>query len=110
MTLSKTLQGRLVTTKLETAKQAWDILETIIIDNKRTRAVTLKGDLRVIQLGDRTIYAFFQKLESIVTLLNATGSPLSNDDVVTYAIFLCFFFSSQNLSKLDQLFSILTLN
>ncbi|GJR53717.1 hypothetical protein Tco_1404238 [Tanacetum coccineum] len=30
--------------------------------------------------------AYFQKIESITTLLNALGSPLSSDIVVTYAI------------------------
>ena len=38
-----------------------------------TRAIALKGELRVIQLGDRTIDAYFQKIESIVILLNALG-------------------------------------
>ena len=28
----------------------------------------------------------FQKIESIVTFLNALSSPLSNDDVVTYSL------------------------
>lgn len=40
-----------------------------------------------IQLGYLSVDAYFQKIESIVTLQNALGSPLSNDDVVTYAIY-----------------------
>ena len=50
-TLSKTLEGRLVTANPKIAKQAWDDIE-IFLDNKRTRTIALKCELRVIQLGD----------------------------------------------------------
>lgn len=85
-TLSETLQCRLVTTNPKTAKAAWHILETILLDNKHTCTIALKGELRVIQLGDRTVDAYFQKIESIVTLLNTLGSPLSNDDMGTHPL------------------------
>ncbi|GJS30283.1 hypothetical protein Tco_0490903 [Tanacetum coccineum] len=86
LTLSETLQGRLVTANPKKAKEAWDIIECIYLDNNHIHTIALKGQLWVIHLRDKTVDAYFQKIESIVTLLNALGSPLRNDDVVTYAI------------------------
>ena len=40
----------------------------------------------MIQIGDTTVDAYFQNIESIVTSLNALGPPMNNDDVCTYAI------------------------
>ena len=86
LTLSPTLQGRLIKLNPKTTKDAWEHVEKIFLDNKRTRTVALKGELRVIQMGDLTADAYFRKIESIVTLLNDLGSSMSDDDVVTYAI------------------------
>nr|GEV62442.1 ribonuclease H-like domain-containing protein [Tanacetum cinerariifolium] len=55
-------------------------------DNKRPRAMALKAKLRNLKLGDLYIDGYFQKIESIVSVLNGLGSPLSNDDVVTFAL------------------------
>ncbi|GKD94623.1 hypothetical protein Tco_1374460 [Tanacetum coccineum] len=44
MTLSKTLQQRLVVENPKTRKEAWDILELIFNDNKRSRSIALKAD------------------------------------------------------------------
>ncbi|GJU69749.1 ribonuclease H-like domain-containing protein [Tanacetum coccineum] len=68
------------------AKDAWDTIEAIFQDNKRTRVVALKGELRMIQMGDQTADEYFSNIDSIVTLLNDLGSDVSQDDVVTYAI------------------------
>ncbi|GJU16896.1 hybrid signal transduction histidine kinase M [Tanacetum coccineum] len=70
----------------KTAKAAWDAIETIFQDNKRTRTISLKGELRVIQMGDQTADEYFSKIEAILTLLTDLGSDMSDDDVVTYAI------------------------
>ncbi|GJY82913.1 UDP-glycosyltransferase 76H1-like protein [Tanacetum coccineum] len=40
----------------------------------------------IIQLGDLSVDAYFRKIESIVTLFNDLGSPMSDDDVVSYVI------------------------
>ncbi|GJT00001.1 hypothetical protein Tco_0821170, partial [Tanacetum coccineum] len=69
ITCSKTLQDRLVDNDPQTAKEAWDLLESIFTDNKRSRAVTLKADLRALTLGDMSIDAYFRKIESTATLL-----------------------------------------
>ncbi|GKA92977.1 ribonuclease H-like domain-containing protein, partial [Tanacetum coccineum] len=53
---------------------------------KRTRTVALKGELRVIQIGDDTPDAYFSKIDSIITLLTDLGSTMDDDDIVTYAI------------------------
>ncbi|GKD63232.1 hybrid signal transduction histidine kinase M [Tanacetum coccineum] len=70
----------------KTAKATWDTIETIFQDNKRTRTVALKGELRMIQMEERTAEESFSKINSIITLLNDLGSDVSEDDVVTYAI------------------------
>ncbi|GKC19143.1 hybrid signal transduction histidine kinase M, partial [Tanacetum coccineum] len=86
ITCSKTLQGRLVDNDPQTAKEAWDLLESIFTDNKRSRAVTLKADLRALTLGDMSIDAYFRKIESTATLLARLGAPISNDDLVSYEL------------------------
>ncbi|GJR36593.1 ribonuclease H-like domain-containing protein [Tanacetum coccineum] len=50
-------------------KPAWYAIETIFQDNKRTRAISLKEELRVIQMGDQTADEYFSKIEAILTLL-----------------------------------------
>ncbi|GKA25927.1 ribonuclease H-like domain-containing protein [Tanacetum coccineum] len=77
---------RLVDLNPTTAKDAWTYIEAIFQDNKRPRAMALKAKLRNLKLGDLSIDGYFQKIESIVSVLNGVGSPLSNDDVVTFAL------------------------
>ncbi|GKA53216.1 hypothetical protein Tco_0746531 [Tanacetum coccineum] len=52
LTLSSTLRKRLIKANPKIAKDAWDTIEAIFQDNKRTRVVALKGELRMIQMGD----------------------------------------------------------
>nr|GEZ18494.1 hybrid signal transduction histidine kinase M [Tanacetum cinerariifolium] len=40
----------------------------------------------IIQLGDVSVDAYFREIESIVTLLNDLGSPMSNDDVAIHRL------------------------
>ncbi|GKA67648.1 ribonuclease H-like domain-containing protein [Tanacetum coccineum] len=54
-------------------------IEAIFQDNKRLRAIALKAELRNLKLEDLSIDEYFQKIESIVSVLNGLGSPLSND-------------------------------
>ncbi|GKB00413.1 hybrid signal transduction histidine kinase M [Tanacetum coccineum] len=46
----------------------------------------MKAELRPLKCGDLSINAYFRKIESISTILTSLGSPISNDDVVTFAI------------------------
>ncbi|GJW37965.1 ribonuclease H-like domain-containing protein [Tanacetum coccineum] len=85
-TLAPSLRKRLVDLNPTTAKDAWTYIEAIFQDNKRPRAMALKAELRNLKLGDLFIDGYFQKIESIVLLLNGLGSPLSNDDVVTFTL------------------------
>ncbi|GKD91203.1 ribonuclease H-like domain-containing protein, partial [Tanacetum coccineum] len=48
--------------------------------------MALKAELRNLKLEDLSIDGYFQKKESIVSVLNGLGSPLSHDDVVTFAL------------------------
>ncbi|GJS70608.1 hybrid signal transduction histidine kinase M [Tanacetum coccineum] len=86
MTLSKTLQARLVVEDPHTAKEAWDLIALIFNDNKRSRSIALKAELRSMNLGYLSIDDYFRKIESIVTILTSRGSPISNDDGVTIAL------------------------
>nr|GEW58159.1 ribonuclease H-like domain-containing protein [Tanacetum cinerariifolium] len=70
----------------EKLEDAWTYIAGIFQDNKRPRAMALKAKLRNLKLGDLSIDGYFQKIESIVSDLNGLGSPLSNDDVVTFAL------------------------
>ncbi|GJS37220.1 hybrid signal transduction histidine kinase M [Tanacetum coccineum] len=86
MTLSKTLQQRLVVEDPHTAKEAWDLIALIFNDNKRTLAVALKVELCSLKLVDLSNDAYFCKIESIATILTSLKTPISNDDVVTVAL------------------------
>nr|GEZ77015.1 hybrid signal transduction histidine kinase M [Tanacetum cinerariifolium] len=85
-TLAPSLRKRLVDLNPTTAKDAWTYIAVIFQDNKRPLAMALKAELRNLKLGDLSIDGYFQKIESIVSVLNGLGSPLSNDDVVTFAL------------------------
>nr|GEY01887.1 hybrid signal transduction histidine kinase M [Tanacetum cinerariifolium] len=85
-TLAPSLRKRLVDLNPTTAKDAWTYIAGIFQDNKRPRAMALKAKLRNLKLGYLSIDWYFQKIESIVSILNGLGSPLSNDDVVTFVL------------------------
>nr|GEV34659.1 hybrid signal transduction histidine kinase M [Tanacetum cinerariifolium] len=70
----------------QTAKEAWDLLAEIFQDNKRNCFIALKAKLSSLKLGDLSIDAYFPKIESIATILTSLCSPISNDDIVTFAL------------------------
>lgn len=86
MTLLEALQGSLIKANLATAKDSWEHVEKIFMDNKRIRSIALKDELHVIHLGDLSVDAYFHKTESIVALLNDLWTPMNNDGIVTYAL------------------------
>ncbi|GJW26721.1 hypothetical protein Tco_0040532 [Tanacetum coccineum] len=81
MILSDTLQARLVVEHPQSAKEACDLITEIFNDNKRSRTIALKAELRSLKLGDLSIDAYFRKIESIATILRSLISPITNDDV-----------------------------
>ncbi|GKC97554.1 hypothetical protein Tco_1167829 [Tanacetum coccineum] len=56
--------------------------KTTECDNKRSRSIALKENLRSMKLGYLSIDAYFCKIEYIATILSSLGSPVSNDDVM----------------------------
>nr|GFA70325.1 hypothetical protein [Tanacetum cinerariifolium] len=54
-----------------------------ISDSLQKRFVT---ELRSIKLGDLSVEAYFQKIELLMTILASLDSPVSDEDVVHYAI------------------------
>ncbi|GJW05934.1 ribonuclease H-like domain-containing protein [Tanacetum coccineum] len=85
-TLSDALQKRLVIARPKTAKEAWSFLSDLVKDHKKSRTSALKTELRTIKLGDLSMEAYFQKVESLMTTLASLNSPVSEDDVVHYVI------------------------
>nr|GEV26497.1 ribonuclease H-like domain-containing protein [Tanacetum cinerariifolium] len=85
-TLAPSLRKRLVDLNPTTAKDAWTYIAGIFQDNKRPRAMALKAKLCNLKLGDLSIDGYFQKIASIISVLNGLGSPISNDDVVTFTL------------------------
>ncbi|GJU86194.1 ribonuclease H-like domain-containing protein [Tanacetum coccineum] len=85
-TISDSLQNRLVVARLTSAKAAWKILTDIVKDNKRSRTTALKTELRSIQLGTLSMEAYFQKIESLVTILTSLDCVVNDEDVVHYAL------------------------
>ncbi|GJT65076.1 ribonuclease H-like domain-containing protein [Tanacetum coccineum] len=85
-TFSDTLQARLVVVRPKLTKEAWGLISDIVKDNKRSRTNALKVKLRSIKLGDQTTESYFQKIESIVTILTRLDSHVNDEDVVHYAL------------------------
>ncbi|GJY77602.1 ribonuclease H-like domain-containing protein [Tanacetum coccineum] len=84
--LSDDLQARLVVKHPRSTKAAWDLLTEIVKDNKRSRTIALKAELRSLKLGDLSMDAYFRKIESIATILTSLGSSVSSEDVVNFSL------------------------
>ncbi|GKG31151.1 hypothetical protein Tco_0423639, partial [Tanacetum coccineum] len=78
-TLSDALQKRLVVARPKSAKE-------VVKENKRSRTSALKTELRSITLDDLSIEAYFQKVESLMTILASLDSPVLEDDVAHYVL------------------------
>ncbi|GJT85126.1 ribonuclease H-like domain-containing protein [Tanacetum coccineum] len=85
-TLLDPLQKRLVVARSSSAKAAWKILTDIVKDNKRSRTFALKTELRSVQVGTLSMKAYFQKIESLVTILQILDCIVNDEDVVHYAL------------------------
>ncbi|GKC42814.1 hybrid signal transduction histidine kinase M [Tanacetum coccineum] len=77
---------RVLKTKPQTAKDMWAVLENIFTDNKRSKTVELIGKLRMLDIGDLTVDAYFRKIDSLASRLDNLGSNTIEDELVTYAI------------------------
>ncbi|GJZ35015.1 ribonuclease H-like domain-containing protein [Tanacetum coccineum] len=89
LTLSSTLRKRLIKANPKTAKDAWDTIEAIFQDNKRTRVVALKGELRMIQIDDVVTYAInglSDKYESLAQII-AHKEPFPDLSTVRSMVF-----------------------
>ncbi|GJY28389.1 hybrid signal transduction histidine kinase M [Tanacetum coccineum] len=64
----------------------WAVLEKIFTDNKRLKTVELIGELRMLDIGDLTVDAYFRKIDSLALRLDNLGSNTTEDELVTYAI------------------------
>nr|GFA59425.1 hybrid signal transduction histidine kinase M [Tanacetum cinerariifolium] len=71
---------------MTTAKADWTPLTHIVKDNKRSRTFAFKAELPPINLGTLSMEAYFQKINSLVTLLTSPGSIVNNEDVVHYTV------------------------
>ncbi|GKE17411.1 ribonuclease H-like domain-containing protein, partial [Tanacetum coccineum] len=85
-TLSDALQKRVVVARPKSAKEAWKFISDIVKNNKRSCTSALKTELRSITLGDLTMEAYFQKIESLMTILASIDSPVNDEDVVHFAL------------------------
>ncbi|GKD82596.1 ribonuclease H-like domain-containing protein [Tanacetum coccineum] len=85
-TLFDSLRSRLVVARPKTAKEAWALISDIVKDNKRSRANALKAELRSIKLGAQSMESYFQKIDSIVTILTSLDARVNDEDVVHYAL------------------------
>nr|GEY48692.1 hybrid signal transduction histidine kinase M [Tanacetum cinerariifolium] len=86
MTLSKTLQQRLIVEDPQTAKEASNLISEIFNGNTHTRSIALKVELLFLKLGNLSINAYFCKIESMATILTSLGTSIRNDDVVTISL------------------------
>ncbi|XP_071718587.1 uncharacterized protein [Rutidosis leptorrhynchoides] len=86
LTISETLLERLLNSQPKTSYQAWEFLKNIFQDNKRFKIVELTAELRSITVGDLMAEAYFQKIDSIASMLQNLGSTMKDEELVTYAI------------------------
>nr|GEY43552.1 hybrid signal transduction histidine kinase M [Tanacetum cinerariifolium] len=85
-TLSDSLRACLVVARPKSAKEAWSLIYEIVKDNKRSRTNDLKTELHSIKLRDQTMESYFQKIDSIVTILTSLDAHVNDEDVIHYAL------------------------
>nr|GEW99623.1 hypothetical protein [Tanacetum cinerariifolium] len=83
LTLSPSLQKWFIKINLTTARDAWERVKKLFQDNKRTRMVALKGELRMLHMGDQSADEYCSKIDSLVTLLSDLGSDDPFPDLAT---------------------------
>nr|GEV04889.1 ribonuclease H-like domain-containing protein [Tanacetum cinerariifolium] len=86
LTLSDALQKRLVIARPKSAKEAWDFISDLVKNNKRSRTSAFKMELQSIKLGDLSMEAYFQKVDTLMTILVSLDSPVSDEDMVHYVL------------------------
>ena len=69
-----------------TAASVWKTIEDLFHENKETKAMELDDELRSLTIGDSSIIDYCNKIESISDLLTNIGSPVSERNLVIYAI------------------------
>ncbi|GJW91970.1 hypothetical protein Tco_0169523 [Tanacetum coccineum] len=85
-TISEPLLKCVLKAKPKILRDAWEILEKIVTDNKRSKTDELVGELRDLDIGDLTVDAYFRKIDPIASRLINLGSNVTDEDLVTYAI------------------------
>ncbi|GJQ89849.1 hybrid signal transduction histidine kinase M [Tanacetum coccineum] len=80
------LRARLVVARPKTTRKAWDLVADIVKDNKRSHSNALKAELRFIKLRDQSMESYFQKINSIITILTSLDVSVNEEVVVHYAI------------------------
>ncbi|GJQ89854.1 putative reverse transcriptase domain-containing protein [Tanacetum coccineum] len=80
------LRARLVVARPKTTREAWALVADIVKDNKRSHSNALKAELRFIKLGDQSMESYFQKINSIITILTSLDVSVNEEVVVHYAI------------------------
>ncbi|PWA34559.1 hypothetical protein CTI12_AA617880 [Artemisia annua] len=68
------------------AKDLWDHIENLFHDNKDARAINLDNKLYSIKIGNMTINEYCMKIKSMADRLTNLGSPVSEKNLVIYAI------------------------
>ncbi|GJW43031.1 ribonuclease H-like domain-containing protein [Tanacetum coccineum] len=85
-TLSDSLRARLVVTRPKSAMEAWNLIDEIIKDNKRSRTNALEAKLSSIKLRNQSMESYFQKIDSLVNILTSLDARINEEDVVHYAL------------------------
>ncbi|CAH1424980.1 unnamed protein product, partial [Lactuca virosa] len=68
------------------ATDVWKTIEDLFHENKETKVMELDDELRTITIGDSSVMEYCIHIKSISDLLANIGSPLSERNLVIYAI------------------------
>nr|GEX57759.1 hybrid signal transduction histidine kinase M [Tanacetum cinerariifolium] len=85
-TLSDPLQKRLWLHARQRLKRLGHHLPILLKTIKRSRTFAFKAELPPIKLGTLSMEAYFQKIDSLVTLITSPGSIVNDEDVVHYTV------------------------
>ncbi|CAM0957199.1 unnamed protein product [Alopecurus aequalis] len=80
--ISQELGGMILDTS-RTARQLYVALEDIFLNNKRTRAVHLTGDLHEQRQGNLSVAQYCARIKTIADALREVDQPASDDTLVT---------------------------
>ncbi|KAI0492930.1 hypothetical protein KFK09_027206 [Dendrobium nobile] len=71
---------------IESSYEIWLTIERRLQSSNRSRLLQLKGELHLLQLGDKTMFQYLSEIKNKIDAIAAAGSPIEVEDVIHYTL------------------------